>query len=104
MLAPREELDLRNEVLSLKEEVKDLRMRLSAIKIIVTRIEPICSEKFTTLLESCEGCKGEEEVKEYEGVKSQYSLLCPYRLPPPVGDFYFTERYPIHIHIQQEFS
>lgn len=64
MLTPREELDLRNEVNALREEVHDLRMRLSAIKVIVTRIEPVCSEKFKTLLEACEGCKGEEDEKD----------------------------------------
>ena len=64
MLTPREELDLRNEVKTLREEVKDLIMRLSAIKIIVTKIEPVWSEKFKTLLEACEGCKGEEDEKD----------------------------------------
>ena len=60
MLNPREELELRNEVNTLRAEVHDLKMRLSAIKVITHKISPVCSEKLQTLLESCEGCKGEE--------------------------------------------
>lgn len=55
-----EEFELKNEVKVLREEIQDLRMRLSAIKVIVNSVEPICSEKFKTLLEYCEGCKGED--------------------------------------------
>ena len=43
----------------LEAEVKDLTMRLSAIKVIVTKITPTCSEKLRHLLEDCEGCKSD---------------------------------------------
>lgn len=43
----------------LENQVKDLTMRLSAIKVITTKIEPICSQRLQELLEACEGCKGD---------------------------------------------
>lgn len=56
-MSTKEELELQNEIKILKDEIQDLRMRLSAIKVITTRVEPVCSEKLKTLLESCESCK-----------------------------------------------
>lgn len=44
----------------LEAEVKDLTMRLSAIKVIVTKITPVCSQKLQELLWSLEGCKGDD--------------------------------------------
>lgn len=54
------EQELENEITRLKEEIKDLTMRLSAVKVMVTKITPVCSEKLLQLLESCSSCKGEE--------------------------------------------
>lgn len=48
-----------SEIAYLKEQNKDLLMRLSAIKVIVTRVNPVCSEKLQQLLSICEGCKDE---------------------------------------------
>lgn len=36
----------------LEVQVKDLTMRLSAIKMITTKIEPICSQRLQELLEA----------------------------------------------------
>jgi len=44
----------------LEAENKDLLMRLSAIKVITTKITPVCSEKLQKMLEECEGCVGSE--------------------------------------------
>jgi hypothetical protein len=53
-----ETLEIENRYL--KEQVRDLTMRLSAVKVIVNKINPLCAEKLQKLLEECEGCKGEE--------------------------------------------
>lgn len=50
---------LMNENRILKEQIQDMTMRLSAIKVIVTKITPTCSEKLRHLLEDCEGCKSD---------------------------------------------
>jgi len=49
------------EIKALKSQLHDLTMRLSAVKVIVTKINPVCSEKLQKLFEECEGCKGEDE-------------------------------------------
>lgn len=41
----------------LEAENKDLRMRLSAIKVITMHISPVCSEKLSKLLEEAEKCQ-----------------------------------------------
>lgn len=43
----------------LEAEVRDIRMRLSAIKVITNKIHPVCSQRLQELLEECEGCKVE---------------------------------------------
>lgn len=43
----------------LEAENKTLLTRLTAIKMLVTRVEPVCSQKLEELLQSCEGCKGD---------------------------------------------
>ena len=43
----------------LKAELHDLTMRLAAIKTILTRVNPVCSQKLMKLLEECEGCEGD---------------------------------------------
>jgi hypothetical protein len=48
---------MKNEIMILKEQNKDLLMRLCAIKTIVTKVNPVCSEKLQQLLDVCEGCK-----------------------------------------------
>ena len=48
------------EIRFLREQNKDLTMRLSAIKVIVSKITPICSDKLQQLLETCEGCHDDE--------------------------------------------
>ena len=53
-------MNIEARVKELEAENKDLLMRLSAIKVMVTRISPVCSEKLQKLFEDCEGCKGEE--------------------------------------------
>ena len=54
-------MNLEQRVKELEAENKDLQMRLSAIKVIVTKINPVCSEKLQKLLEACEGCQGGNE-------------------------------------------
>lgn len=44
--------NLNNEIRILKDEIKDLTMRLSAIKVIVTKIEPSCSNKLENYLKA----------------------------------------------------
>ena len=48
------------EIKYLREQVKDLTMRLSAIIVIVNKVSPLCSEKLQQLLDECEGCEGDE--------------------------------------------
>ena len=48
--------ELSNEIRVLKDQNKDLIMRLSAIKVIVTKINPVCSEKLQQLLDTCNLC------------------------------------------------
>lgn len=43
----------------LEAQVKDLTIRLSAIKVITQKIDPICSQKLQEMLWSLEGCKGD---------------------------------------------
>ena len=50
-----------DEIRVLREEIKDLTMRLSAIKVITSKVSPVCSEKLRKMMEECEGCKGENE-------------------------------------------
>jgi len=47
---------LNNEIRVLKDQTRDLIMRLSAIKVIVTRINPVCAEKLQQLLDTCGTC------------------------------------------------
>lgn len=47
------------EIRFLREQNKDLNMRLSAIKVITNKIHPVCSQRLQELLEECEGCKVE---------------------------------------------
>ena len=44
----------------LEAQVKGLTMRLSAIKVITQKIDPICSQKLQEMLWSLEGCKGDK--------------------------------------------
>ena len=46
-----------NENRVLKEENKDLFMRLSAIKTIINKVNPICSQKLESMLNECEDCR-----------------------------------------------
>lgn len=48
----------------LEAEVKDLTMRLSAIKVITTKVQPVCANRMQRLLEECELC-GEESGDDY---------------------------------------
>ena len=52
-------MNLEQENRALREQVKDLTMRPSAIKVITGKVVPICGEKLQKLLEECEGCKGD---------------------------------------------
>lgn len=49
-----------NENRVLKEENKDLFMRLAAIKTIINRVKPICSQKLESMLKECEECSEAE--------------------------------------------
>lgn len=51
-----ETLKRENEIL--KEELKNCHMTLAAIKTLVHRNSPLCSQKLSQLLDACEGCKG----------------------------------------------
>lgn len=51
--------DLQRELDLLKAENQDLTMRLAAIKTILTRVNPVCSQKLLKLIEDCEGCEGD---------------------------------------------
>jgi len=40
----------------LRQENKDMRMRLVAVRTLVTHLQPACSKKLEELLRDCEGC------------------------------------------------
>ena len=49
---------LKKDVQLLKQEIKELTMRLSAVKVIVHNVNPVCSQKILDLVEGCKegGC------------------------------------------------
>ena len=53
-------MNLEQRVKELEAENKDLHMRLSAIKVITQKMNPVCAEKLHALFIDCEGCKGED--------------------------------------------
>lgn len=50
---------LENENRFLRDENKTLTMRLSAVKVIVNMINPVCTQKLEELMNTCSNCKGE---------------------------------------------
>ena len=50
---------MKDELAVLRTENHDLTMRLAAIKTILTRVNPVCSQKLLKLIEDCEGCEGD---------------------------------------------
>lgn len=50
---------LKERIVELELENKDLFMRLSAIKVITQKVNPVCSKKLEELLVECETCKGD---------------------------------------------
>jgi hypothetical protein len=53
--------DLATENRLLREENKQLRMKLSAIKVMLLHEQPLCADKLRTALTQCKGCKGEND-------------------------------------------
>ena len=51
--------ELEKKIRLLEQENKDLLMRLSAIKVITQKVNPVCSKKLEELLLECEHCKGD---------------------------------------------
>lgn len=51
--------ELRAEKRCLEEKNKDLIMKLSAIKIIINQINPVCSEKLNSMISECSSCSKE---------------------------------------------
>ena len=49
-----------SKIRDLEAQVKDLTMRLSAIKVITQKIDPICSQKLQEMLWSLGECKGDD--------------------------------------------
>jgi len=47
---------MKDELAVLRAENHDLTMRLAAIKTILTRVTPVCSQKLEKMLEDCERC------------------------------------------------
>ena len=41
----------------LRDENHDMRMRLVAVRSLVTNLQPACSKKLEQLLSECEGCQ-----------------------------------------------
>ena len=52
---------LKERIVELELENKDLFMRLSAIKVITQKVNPVCSQKLEALLSECDTCKGVDE-------------------------------------------
>lgn len=54
-------IDLQREVHILREQVKDLTMIVTAVRVMTTRINPVCAAKLQNLLDSCAGCAEDED-------------------------------------------
>ena len=59
-ITAQEEFDLRAEVRALTEEVKRMRMKLSALKVLLAYEAPVCQDKLIQCLLNSEECKGAE--------------------------------------------